>query len=321
MRSPTEQAVKTPPQRRARSDVSWPSTLIGAARNFAGHQMTDHAAALTYFMMMSLFPALLACVSLLGVFGSAELIADAVSYARDAGADPTAVDAIQQSLRSAIDSSGGTVSVALIAGLAGSLYGASGAFGAAGRALNVVFGVDDDRGLVKGKLTQVGWTLLLLILAAVALSCVLLGGQVARDVFDLIGLGGTAATVWAYGRWLVAFCAAAAIFGVIYGYAPDVQRRRMRWLSPGAACAVILWLAASAALFFYVKNFGSYNATYGAFASAVVLLLWLYVTALCMLFGAELNAERERREAIGPGAPPPAAEDHPAAQERDLTAR
>jgi membrane protein len=279
--------------------------LVRTFKSFQAHDMTDHAASLTYYAMMSLFPALLAMVSVLGLVGTADLVTDAVQYARDNGADPSVTDAIEASLESAISKSGGAVSVALILGVVISLNGASGAFGAAGRALNVVYGVEDDRGFVRRKAETLFFTLIVIVLAIVSLVCVFLGGTLAEDLFGTIGLGETAATVWTYARWLVALAAAILIYAIVYAFAPDISPRRFRWISPGAVLGVVLWLVASGAFFFYVSNFSSYGATYGAFASAVVLLLWLYITNLCLLLGGELNAELERSERAARGAPPP----------------
>src|SRR5215208_6171974 len=186
---------------------SVPDVLKRTVKSFQAHKMTDHAASLTYYTMMSLFPALLAMVTILGLVGTQSLITDAVDYARD--------------------------------------NGASGAFGAAGRALNVVYGVEDDRGLVKGKLLTLLWTVVVIVLAIIALVSVFLGGQVAADMFGTIGLGSAAADVWTYLRWIIALVAAILIYAVVYAFAPDIKPRRFRWLSPGAVVGVVLWLIAS----------------------------------------------------------------------------
>ncbi len=284
---------------------SLPAVAKQTFKNFQAHKMTDRAASLTYYTMMSLFPALLATVSVLGLVGTQSLVTKAVDYARDNGADASVTDAIQSSLDSAISRSGGAVSFALALSILISLNGASGAFGAAGRALNVVYGVEDERGFIKTKLQTLGWTLVVILLAIVALVSVFLGGQVAADIFGKIGLGSTAADVWTYLRWVIALISAVLIYAIVYAFAPDIKPRRFRWFSPGAFLGVVLWLIASGAFFFYVSNFSSYGATYGAFASAVVLLLWLYITNLCLLLGGELNAELERAERGARAAPPP----------------
>jgi membrane protein len=285
---------------RARIDL-----LKRAFGMFRAHDMTDWGASVTYYMVMSLFPALLVAISLLGLFGQQSLVTDSVEYLRDAGAPPDTVDAVEASLQSLIESSGGKLGIGLILGLLLGLNGASGAFGAAGRALNKVYGVDEDRGFVRKKAQSLGWTVVVILLAIVALVCVFLGGTVAEDVFGVIGLGSTAAAVWTYVRWLVALAAMMLTFAIIYAFAPDVTVRRFQWISPGSVLGVIIWTIASGLFFFYVSNFGNYGATYGAFAGAIVLLLWLYISSLAFLLGGELNGEIERADIAGRGGPPP----------------
>jgi membrane protein len=281
------------------------ATAKRAFQKFRADGMTDHAASLTYFLMMSLFPALLVAVSLLGLLGDQSLVTDAVAYARDNGAPPEVTDALEASLSGTVESADGAVSVALFVGVTVALYGASGAFGGAGRALNAVYAVEERRSFVRHKLSDLGWTLVVIVLAAVALFSVFLGGGLADDLFGTIGLGDTAAGVWRVARWAVAIGAVLGIYAIAYTWAPDIEPRRLRWISPGAMAGVLIWILASAGFFFYVANFGSYGATYGAFAGAVILLLWLYLTNLAFLFGAELNAEIERAEVAGRGGPPP----------------
>lgn len=281
-------------------------TLKRTFAKFKADQMTDHAAAMTYFVMMSLFPALLAGVSLLGLVGDPSLITDAVRYARDNGAPAEVTTAIRASLTSTIEGSGGAVSFALALGILVAIYGASGAFGGAGRALNVVYGAKESRSFIRHKLSDIAWTIVVIAFVLVALLSIFLGGSLADDVFGTIGLGDTAAGIWRVGRWLVALASVMFIYAIAYTFGPDIEPRRPRWLTPGAIGGVLIWLAASAAFFFYVSNFGKYGATYGAFAGAVILLLWLYLSSIAFLFGAELNAqiERERNPAgTGPLAP------------------
>jgi len=272
---------------------------------FRAHNMTDWGASLTYFMVMSLFPGLLIGVSLLGVFGEQSMVTDAVGYLRDAGAPSEVLGAVEKSLEDLIESSGARKGVALVLGLLIGLNGASGAFGAAGRALNVAFAVDEDRSFVRRKLWDVGWTVVVIVLAVVALVSVFLGGTVARDLFGTIGLGDTAATVWIYARWVVALAAMMVTFAIVFAFAPDLEHRKFRWISPGAVLGVLIWLLASGGFFLYVKNFSNYGATYGAFAGAVILLLWLYISSLAFLLGAELNGAIERSQLAGRGGPPP----------------
>lgn len=279
--------------------------LIRAAKRFQADKMIDHAAGLTYWVMLSLFPSLLATVALLGLFGGASLITEATDYVRQSGASALVVDGVQESLSGTIRGARGAVGVALFLGLAVALYGASGAFGAAGRALNVVYGIEDARGFVRKKATNLAFTAVVIALAIVSLACVFLGGTVADDLFGVIGLGDTAAAIWRIARWVVAIVAAMLIYSVVYAFAPDHRERRFHWLTPGSALGVVLWLAASGGFFFYVSNFGRFEATYGVFAGAVILLLWLWITNLAFLFGAELNVELERQRAAGRAGPPP----------------
>ncbi|MEA2183764.1 MAG: rane protein [Solirubrobacteraceae bacterium] len=284
-------------------------TIKRAFKRFQADNMLDHAAALTYYVMMSLFPALLVGVSLLGVLGNQSLVTDAVKYAKDNGAPAAVTNALELSLNSIVQNSGGAVSIALVFGIAVALYGASGAFGAAGRALNDVYGVEETRSFIKHKLSDLAWTLVVILLAIVSLFCVFLGGGLAKDLFGTIGLGETAAKIFSVARWLIAIGAVLLIYAIVFAFAPNIQPRRRQNITPGANAGVLIWIVASAGFFFYVSNFGKYNATYGAFAGAVILLLWLYISNIAFLFGAELNAAvdgaRGRVPARQPASSPP----------------
>ena len=260
-----------------------------AFQRFQKDQVTDHAAALTYYALLSLFPALLFGVAVLGFFGQEELIADAAGFLRTVGAPGEAVDAVTSVLESA-QGNRSTALTALVLGLATSLYGASGAFGAVGRALNVIWRVEEGRSFVKHKLHDIRWTLVLLALVFLTLVMIFLGGALAEYVFDQIGLGATTAAVWRFARWPLALLAMVLIYAVVYYAAPNVEIRRFEWITPGAAFGVVTWLLASGLFFVYVAELSTYAATYGAFAGAVILLVWLWLTNVVMLFGAELNA-------------------------------
>ena len=263
--------------------------LKQAFKEFQADEMIDRAAALTYYMMMSLFPALLVGVSLLGLLGDRSLVTKTVDYAGENGAPAEVTDALDALLTKTVEA-GGAVSIALFFGIAVALYGASGAFGAAGRALNYVYDVEETRSFVVHKLADIGFTVLAILLAIIALFSVFLGGGLASDLFGTIGLGDTAASIWRVARWAVAIAAILALYSLVFAFAPDIDARRRRILSPGGLVGVAIWIVASAAFFFYVSNFGRYGATYGAFAGAVILLLWLYISNIAFLFGAELNS-------------------------------
>ena len=272
--------------------------------------MSQRAAALTYYALMSLFPALLIGVAVLGFFGQAGLVSDAAGYMKDAGAPPETVDAVTSALESA-QSQRSTALSALVIGLGIALWGASAAFGSVAAALNVVWRVEEGRGFVAHKLHNLGWTLLLILLAIVTCVLLFLGGGLAGDVLGQIGLGDKAVTVWSVLRWPGALLAAMLVYAVVYYAAPNVEIRRWQYITPGAVAGVLLWILASAAFFLYVSSFAGYSATYGAFATVVILLIWLYITSAVLLLGAELNAVVDVRRSVhlppnydGPVLPP-----------------
>jgi membrane protein len=266
-----------------------PRDFKRAFARFQKDQITDHAAALTYYALLSLFPGLLFGVALLGFFGQEGLVGDAARFLISVGAPSETVDAVTGAIEGA-QKSRGTALTALVLAMATSLYGAAGAFGAVGRALNAIWRVDEGRSFVKHKAHDIGWTVVVVALVLITGVLVFLGGALAEFVFERIGLGDTSAVVWRYARWPLALVAMILIYAVVYFAAPNVEIRRFRWISPGALFGVLAWLLASLGFFFYVANFGSYQATYGAFAGMVILLVWIWVSNLVLLFGAELNA-------------------------------
>ena len=267
--------------------------------------MTDRAATLTYFAMMSLFPTLLLGVTLLGLFGQQKVVTKATTYVLEHGADAATAKVVNQTLQRIIDSSGGALGLALVVSIALALNGASGAFGAAGRALNQIYAVEEDRGFVRHKVEDLGATLTVIVLFVIVLVSLFLGGAIADSLFGTIGLGSTAAAVWSIARWPVAIVAAMVAYAIVYAFSPNLHPRSFRWISPGAATGVILWVLLSAAFSLYIRNFSTFGAAYGVFGAAIVLLLWLYISANAFLFGAELNAELDRSERAGRGGPPP----------------
>jgi membrane protein len=288
--------------------VPRPAALRIALRAFGGfrrHHMTDVAASLTYYAMMSLFPAIVIATSLFGLIGDTTTVSDAVDYLARQGADKTTQAAVGETMRTIVRASSGAVTVALGVSFLVALNGASGAFGAAGRALNRVYGVEEDRSFVRRKAVDVGMTLVIVVLLLVVIAALFLGGGFAEDLLGSIGLGGSAASVWSVVRWPVALAAALLAYAVIYAYAPDRQPRRLRWISPGAVAGVVIWVVASIGFGVYLRHFSSYGAAYGAAGAAVALLLWLWISSCAFLFGAELNAELEHEQTAGRGGPPP----------------
>jgi membrane protein len=269
---------------------------------FYDNQMTHHAAALTYYCLMCLFPAALLSISALGIIGSyPETYNAIVSYLRDV-VPPTAVDSVNASLREAF-SNRSTAGLAIVVSIALALYGTTGALEAARRALNVAFEIEHGRSFLKRKANDVLLSFALIGLILASLLAIFFGGSFAEDVFGFVGLGSTGADVWTVVRWPLAAVAAMLVLSLIYYFIPDVEHRAFRWITPGAATGVILWLGISLLFSFYVSRVADVGAIYGAFAGAIVLVVWLWLTNVAMLFGAELNAEIERERELSEGVP------------------
>ena len=270
--------------------------------SFYDDQMTHHAAALTYYSLMSLFPALLLALSLLGLLGQYPETYDAIlSYLRDV-APESVVAPLDDSLRTALQSKG-TAATTLAISVVIAFYGATGVLEAARRALNVAFEIESGRSFLRRKLTDVASTVVLMVLVLVSLIMVLVGGQFAEDLLGFIGFGSTAAEIWSVVRWPGAIAVAMLVFSFLYYVTPDVQQRSFRWVTPGAAVGVLLWLIASLGLSIYISNIADVGAAYGAFAAPIVLVGWLWLSNVALLVGAELNAEIERDQELEEGVP------------------
>jgi membrane protein len=273
-----------------------------ALRSFYDDQMTHHAAALTYYALMSLFPAVLLALSLLGLLGQyPETYNAIIGYLREV-APESVVDPLDRSLRGALQNKG-TAATALVISVAVALYGTTGALEAARRALNVVFEVDGGRSFLRRKGIDVASTFVLMALVLVSLVLAFVGGRFAEDLLGFIGLGSTAARVWNVARWPGAVATAMLVFAYIYYVTPDVQQRSFRWVTPGAAVGVLLWLVASFGLSIYVSKVADIGAIYGTFAGAIVLVVWLWLSNVALLLGAEVNAELERERELSEGVP------------------
>jgi membrane protein len=270
--------------------------------SFYDDQMTHHAAALTYYVLMSLFPAVLLALSLLGLLGQYPETYNAIIGYLEEVAPASVVDPLDRSLRHALQSKG-TAATALVIGVVVALYGTTGALEAARRALNVVFEVDGGRSFLRRKALDVASTVVLMVLVLASLIMAFVGGRFAEDLLGFIGLGSTASRVWSIARWPGAVAVAMLVFSFIYYVTPDVRQRSFRWVTPGAVVGVLLWLAASFGFSAFVSNFADVGALYGAFAGAIVLVAWLWLTNVALLLGAELNAEIEREQQLGEGVP------------------
>jgi membrane protein len=270
--------------------------------SFYDDQITHHAGALTYYSLMSLFPAALLGLSLLGLLGQyPETYNAIINYVEDV-APASVVEPLDRSLRTALQNKG-TATTALVFSVVVALYGTTGVLEAARRALNVVFEVEAGRGFVRRKGVDVLSTAVLMTLVLSSLVMVFVGGRFADDMLGFIGLGSTAAELWSVLRWPGALLAAMLAFAYIYYVTPDVEQRSFRWVTPGAIVGVLAWLLASIALRTYLASIADVGALYGAFTAAIVLVGWLWLTNVALLFGAELNAEIEREKEIAEGVP------------------
>jgi membrane protein len=277
--------------------------LKRAGLKFYDDQMTQHAGALTYYSLMSLFPALLLGLSLLGLIGEYPATYDAiVGYLRGVVPEPV-LTTVDESLRQALERKG-TATTALIVSIVVALYGTTGALESARRALNIVFEAEGGRSFLRRKAIDIGSTIVLMALVLMTLTLMFVGGRLARRIFDLLDVGDGAVSVWGTLRWPAAVLIAMLIFALVYYVTPDVRHRGFRWITPGAVVGVALWIGVSAAFGRYISDFADVSAVYGAFAGAIVLVAWLWLSGVALLFGAELNAEIEREKQMSEGVPP-----------------
>lgn len=281
--------------------ASWLYVLRKTAREFSADQCTDLAAALTYYAVLSLFPALLVLVSLLGVLGQGQRTVDALLEAASGVVPASALDLLRQPIEQAVNSP--TAGVTLLIGALAALWSASGYVGAFGRAVNRIYEIDEGRPAWKLRPLQLVLTLAALLLAAAVAFMLAVSGPVAAAVGNAIGLGAVAQTVWALAKWPVILVLVALAVAILYYATPNVQQPKFRWLSIGSAIAILVWVTASVGFGFYVSNFSNYNKTYGSLAGVIVFLLWLWLTNLALLFGAELDAELERGRQLQAGIP------------------
>lgn len=278
---------------------SWLYVVRKTFREFSKDQCTDQAAALTYFAVLALFPAIIALVSLLGVFGQGQSTIDALLEIVDKIGPSSAVDELEPTIRRLSASQG--AGLALIVGLAGALWSASGYVGAFGRAMNRVYEVGEGRPVWKLRPVQLVVTLVCILLVAAAALSLVLTGPVAKAVGDQVGLGSTAILIWDIAKWPVLLGIVVVNVAILYYATPNVKQPKFRWISLGALLAIVVWIIASAAFGLYVSMFSSYDKTYGSLAGVIVFLLWLWLTNNALLFGAELDAELERGRQLQAG--------------------
>ena len=279
----------------------WWATLRRTVREFKDDNLTDWAAALTYYGVLSLFPAIAALVSLVGLVMDPRTVTDTLTKLVSS-LNPDAVKVLRGPIDQ-ITANRSQAGVAFVIALGAALWSASGYVGAFMRASNAIWDVEEGRPFWKLRPLQLLVTFLGVVMTAIVALALVISGPVARTVGDAVGLGNTAVTVWNYAKWPVLVLIVMAMVAVLYYIAPNVQVPKLRWISPGSILAVVIWIAASALFAFYVSNFGSYNKTYGSLAGVVVFLLWLWITNIAVLLGQELNAELERQRELESGEP------------------
>jgi membrane protein len=278
----------------------WP-VLKRTFAEFKEDNLTDWAAALTYYSVLAIFPALIVLVSILGLVGESatQPLIDNLGTVAPGPAKEIFTSAIEN-----LQGDQGAAGVLFVIGLLGALWSASGYVAAFMRASNAIYDIEEGRPVWKTLPVRVGLTVVLLVLLAVSTIAVVLTGGLAEKVGDLIGLGSTAVTVWNIAKWPVLLLVVSFMFALLYWAAPNVKHPGFRWISPGGVLAVIGWLIASGAFALYVSNFSSYNKTYGALGGVIVFLVWLWISNIVILLGAEFNAELERERAIEDGMRP-----------------
>ena len=278
------------------------ATLKRTATEFTEDNLSDWAAALTYYGLLSLFPALIAFVGIIGLFadpqGATQTITDVVSEIGPSSAADTFAGPIES-----VTSNSSTSGIMAIVGILVALWSASNYVGAFMRASNVIYETPEGRPIWKLRPIQLLVTLVILILAAITLVALVVSGPLAEAIGGAIGLSDTAITIYQIAKWPILAALVITIFAVLYYATPNVKLRGFKWVTPGSILALVVWILASAAFAFYVANFSSYDKTYGALGGVVVLLVWFWITNVAILFGHELNAERERSHELAEGVP------------------
>jgi membrane protein len=293
---PDDDKLESPTQLDSRS---WRYVLRRTWREFSSDQCTDLAAALTYYAVLALFPAAIALTSLLGLVGQGdEAVEEVLSIVKDLGGG-SMVQSIEPTLRDLSQSQ--TAGLALVLGLAGALWSASGYVGAFGRAMNRMYEIGEGRPIWKLRPVMLLLTMVLVVLAAAVLLALVLTGSVAQSVGEALGLGSTGILVWQIAKWPVLLAVVVLIVALLYYATPNIRQPRFRWVSVGAVLAIVVWIVLSAAFGFYVASFSSYDKTYGTLGGVIVFLLWLWLTNLALLFGAELDSELERGRELQSG--------------------
>ena len=271
--------------------------VVRAIKRFESQHMGDAAGSLTYYALLSLLPILVIATSLFSLFGDPGTVSQFVNYIADRGADPETADTVEDVMRSVQRSSDGAAIGVLVVSAVISLNSAQGAFAAAGRALNLVNDVEEERGFVRRRLINIAMAIAVALLLAVVVVTILLGEGLAYDALKFVGLEGFAADLWLIVRIPVALGCATLAYALIYAYAPDRNPVPPR-ITVGTLVGVAAWIAASIAFAYYLRHFSAYGAAYGAFGAVIVLLLWTWLSCCTLLIGAEIDYLRKHRDEV-----------------------
>lgn len=293
-------------------DVSMGGTLKRTFKEFSADNITDWAAALTYYAVLAIFPAIIALVSIVGLLGDStvQTLMDNVSKV----APGPAKDIITNTIKN-LSSSKGAAGIAFVIGLVLALNSASSYISAFARASNSIYDVEEGRPIWKLKPQQIGITLVLLLMLVVVTVAVAVSGPLAKEVGKVFGASGSAVKIWDIAKIPVILLVVSFMFAFLYKTAPNVKQPGFKFWSPGGLVALVLWIVASLLFALYVAKFASYNKTYGPMGGVIVFLVWMWLTNLAILFGAEFNSELQRSQQREAGEPAPL--DEPFLEPRD----
>jgi membrane protein len=297
------QASRSPEPPEGPTDITgrgWWAVLKRTVKEFRQDNLTDWAAALTYYGILALFPALIALVSIIGFLGDST-IASLKSNIQDI----PAAGQVKQIILHTIDNLANhrsAAGVAFVSGLALALWSASGYIGAFMRASNAIYETGEGRPFYRLRPMQMGVTFAMLILIALTAAAIAVTGPVTKRVAEAVGLGSTAQTIFDIVKWPIILLVVSFMFSLLYYLAPNVKQPGFKWFSPGGVLAVVIWIAASAAFALYIAFFPN-NKTYGSFAGVIVFLMWLWISNIAVLLGQEMNAELERQRELEAGLP------------------
>ncbi|MCY0951976.1 YihY/virulence factor BrkB family protein [Streptomyces sp. H27-S2] len=305
---------RAPDQPSALPGRSWLAVLRGTAKEFTNDELADRAAALTYYGVLALFPALLVLLSLLGMAGESatKQVLDNLQQLAPGSARDVISDAVVQ-----LQGRSGIGSLLAVVGLVVAVWSASGYIAAFIRASNAVYDIPEGRPVWKVLPLRLALTVTLMVLACASALIVVFTGGLARQAGAALGIGDHALTVWSIAKWPVLVLLVTVMIALLYWAAPNAKGRGLKWVTPGSFLALVIWMIASAGFAFYVANFASYNKTYGTVAGVIVFLVWLWITNLAVLLGLEFDAEMARQRAIAGGMPE---DEEPYVQPRDTRA-